>query len=335
MADMKRRDFITLVGGAAAAAWPLAARAQQVKRMPRIGILLFAQADLAVIDPFVRGLEALGYVDGKTVSLEYRDAAGSYARVAELADELVRLDPDVIFSFGGDIAPVLKKTAATVKRPRLLDIPMVVVVSNDPVEAGLVASLGRPGGNITGLTYVHDALAGKSVELLKDTVPSVSRVAILWNPNHADPEFRETQRASRALGVQLQSLEVREPGDFEGAFQALGRERPEALIVIGSRLIALQRHRIGDACAKNGLILVGVPSWLMEVGALLTYGPNVADIQRRAATYVDKILKGARPSDLPMQQPTAFELIINVDVAKKLGVTVPPTVIARADKVIE
>ena len=301
MADMKRRDFISFVGGAAATAWPLAARAQQAKRMPKVGILLFAQADLAVIDPFVRGLEALGYVDGKTVSLEYRDAAGSYARVAELADELVRLDPDVIFSFG----------------------------------AGLVASLGRPGGNITGLTYVHDALAGKSVELLKDTVPSVSRVAILWNPNHADPEFRETQRASRALGVQLQSLEVREPGDFEGAFQALGRERPEALIVIGSRLIALQRHRIGDACAKNGLILVGVPSWLMEVGALLTYGPNVADIQRRAATYVDKILKGARPGDLPMQQPTAFELIINVDVAKKLGVTVPPTVIARADKVIE
>ena len=301
MADMKRRDFISFVGGAAATAWPLAARAQQAKRMPKVGILLFAQADLAVIDPFVRGLEALGYVDGKTVSLEYRDAAGSYARVAELADELVRLDPDVIFSFG----------------------------------AGLVASLGRPGGNITGLTYVHDALAGKSVELLKDTVPSVSRVAILWNPNHADPEFRETQRASRALGVELQSLEVREPGDFEGAFQALGRERAEALIVIGSRLIWLHRQRIGDACARHGLILVGVPSWLMEIGALLTYGPNVADIQRRAATYVDKILKGARPSDLPMQQPTAFELIINVDVAKKLGVTVPPTVIARADKVIE
>ena len=295
--------------------------------MPKVGILLFAKPDLAVIDPFVRGLETLGYVDGKTVSLEYRDAEGNYERLPRLADELVRLNPDVILSFGGDLAPVIKKATSTV--------PIVVVVSNDPVEAGLVASLGRPGGNITGLTYVHDALAGKSVELLKDTVPSVSRVAILWNPNHADPEFRETQRASRALGVQLQSLEVREPGDFEGAFQALGRERPEALIVIGSRLIALQRHRIGDACAKNGLILVGVPSWLMEVGALLTYGPNVADIQRRAATYVDKILKGARPGDLPMQQPTAFELIINVDVAKKLGITVPPTVIARADKVIE
>jgi putative tryptophan/tyrosine transport system substrate-binding protein len=326
MADMKRRDFIRVVGGAAAA-WPLTARAQQPKRMPKVGILLFAQADLAGINPFLRGLEALGYVDGKTVSLEYRDAAGKYERAQQLTEELVRLNPDVIFSFGGDLAPGIKKATST--------IPIVVVVSNDPVKAGLVASLARPGGNITGLTYVHDMLAGKSVELLKDTVPSVSRVAILWNPNHADPEFRETERASGTLGVRLQSLEVREPGDFDGAFQALARERAEALIVIGSRLISLQRQRIGDACAKNGLILVGVPSWLMEIGALFTYGPNVADTQRRAATYVDKILKGARPSDLPMQQPTAFELIINVDVAKKLGITVPPTVIARADKVIE
>ena len=326
MADMKRRDFIRVVGGAAAA-WPLTGHAQQPKRMPKVGILLFAQADLAGIDPFLRGLEALGYVDGKTVSLEYRDAAGKYERAQQLTEELVRLNPDVIFSFGGDLAPGIKKATST--------IPIVVVVSNDPVKAGLVASLARPGGNITGLTYVHDMLAGKSVELLKDTVPSVSRVAILWNPNHADPEFRETERASRTLGVQLQSLEVREPGDFDGAFQALARERAEALIVIGSRLISLQRQRIGDACAKNGLILVGVPSWLMEIGALFTYGPNVTDTQRRAATYVDKILKGARPSDLPMQQPTAFELIINVDVAKKLGITVPPTVIARADKVIE
>jgi putative tryptophan/tyrosine transport system substrate-binding protein len=326
MADMKRRDFIRVVGGAAAA-WPLTGHAQQPKRMPKVGILLFAQADLAGIDPFLRGLEALGYVDGKTVSLEYRDAAGKYERAQQLTEELVRLNPDVIFSFGGDLAPGIKKATST--------IPVVVVVSNDPVEAGLVASLARPGGNITGLTYVHDMLAGKSVELLKDTVPSVSRVAILWNPNHADPEFRETERASRTLGVQLQSLEVREPGDFDGAFQALARERAEALIVIGSRLISLQRQRIGDACAKNGLILVGVPSWLMEIGALFTYGPNVADTQRRAATYVDKILKGARPSDLPMQQPTAFELIISVEVAKKLGITVPPTVIARADKVIE
>lgn len=296
-----------MISSGSLAAWPLAARAQQAKRIPRIGILLFAKADLAVIDPCIRG--------------------GNYGRFSELADELARLNSDVIFSFGGDIAPAIKKATT--------NIPIVVVVSNDPVESGLVASLARPGGNITGLTYVHDMLARKSVELLKDAVPSVSRVAILWNPNHADPEFRETQRAARALGVQLQSLEVREPPDFEGAFQALARERPDGLIVIGSRLIALQRQLIGDACAKQGLILVGVPSWLMEVGALLTYGPNVAETQRRAATYIDKILKGARPSDLPMQQPTAFELIINVAVAKKLGITVPPTVIARPDKVIE
>ena len=239
----------------------------------------------------------------------------------------MRLNPDVIFSFGGDLAPSIKQATAT--------IPIVVVVSNDPVESGLVASLARPGGNITGLTFVHDLLAGKSVELLKDTAPWVSRVAILWNPNHADPEFRETERAARTLEVQLQSLEVRQPGDFEGALQAAERGRAEALIVIGSRLIALHWRLIGDFATKNRIILVGVPSWLMGVGALLTYGPNVAEIHRRAATYVDKILKGAKPSDLPMQQPTTFELNINLTVAKGLGITVPPTVIARADRVVE
>src|SRR6266699_4728166 len=326
MADMKRRDFIRVVGGAAAA-WPLTARAQQPKRIPKVGILLFAQADLAGIDPFLRGLEALGYVDGKTVSLEYRDAAGKYERAQQLTEELVRLNPDVIFSFGGDLAPGIKKATST--------IPIVVVVSNDPVKAGLVASLARPGGNITGLTYVHDMLAGKSVELLKDTVPSVSRVAILWNPNHADPEFRETERASRTLGVQLQSLEVREPGDYDGAFQAAIRERVEALIVLSARLMALNRRRIGDFVERNRLIMVGVPSWLTENGGLLNYGPNVPELTRRSATYVDKILRGARPADLPMQQPTAFELTVNVKRAKELGITVPPTVIARADKVID
>jgi putative ABC transport system substrate-binding protein len=221
----------------------------------------------------------------------------------------------------------VKKSTAT--------IPIVVVVSNDPVESGLVTSLGRPGGNITGVTWVHDQLAGKSVELLKDTVPSVSRAAILWNPDHTDPEFRETQRAARTLAVQLQSLEVREPGDYDGAFHAMERERPEALIVLGSRLMFQNRQRIGDFAAKNRLIMVGVPSWLMEIGALLNYGPNVPELTRRAAGYVDKILKGARPADLPMQQPIAFELTISSKRAKELGINVPPTVVARADKVID
>jgi putative ABC transport system substrate-binding protein len=178
-------------------------------------------------------------------------------------------------------------------------------------------------------------LAGKSVELLREVLPQVSRVAILWNPNHADPEFRETQKAAGTIGVQLQSLEVRESKDFDLAFQAALRERAEALIVIGSRLVFLNRKGIGDFADKNRLVLVGAPSWLIDMGALLTYGPNVSDVVRRATTYIDKILKGARPSDLPMQQPTTFELVIDQKTAKKLGIVVPPTLIARADKTIE
>src|SRR5215831_18372584 len=290
---MRRRDFIALIAGAAAA-WPLATRAQQPTRIRRIGVLLFSAEDRAAINPFLNGLEALGYIDGKTVVVEYRNAAGNDQRVSDLANELVQLNPDVIFSFGGDLAPSIKKSTTT--------IPILVVVSNDPVESGLVASLARPGGNITGITQVHDMLAGKSIELLKDIVPSVSRVAVLWNPDHADPEFRETQRGSRTLGVQLQSLEVRQPDDYDGAFQAAMRGRAEALIVIGARLQSLNRHRIGDFAEKNRLILVGVPAWLIEIGALFTYGPNVPELMKRVATYVDKILRGAKPIDLPMQQ---------------------------------
>jgi putative ABC transport system substrate-binding protein len=210
-----------------------------------------------------------------------------------------------------------------------------VVVSNDPVASGLVASLARPGGNITGVTFVHDALAGKSVELLKQAAPSVSRAAILWNPNHTDPEYRETQRAADALGIHLQSLEVRGLGDFEGAFRSAIRERPEALVVAGSRLMNLHRQQIADFVTKNRLILVGTPRWLSEIGALLTYGPNTVELHRRAAGYVDKILKGAKPADLPMQQPATFELTINLKTAKALGLTIPPSLLARADQVIE
>jgi len=295
--------------------------------MRRIGVLLFARPDRAIINPLIQQLETLGYIDGKTAAIEYRDGNGMPEYIVQAADELVRLSPEVIFSFGGDIAPIIKRATAT--------IPIVVVVSNDPVASGLVPSLARPGGNITGLTQVHDTLAGKPVELLKDTVPAVSRVAILWNPEHADPEFRETDRAARSLGVQLQSLEVRRPEDLTGAFQAAERERAEAMIVVGSRLLNLNSRSIGDFAAKQRVILLGNPAWLMEIGALMSYGPDLAELHRRAATYVDKILKGARPADLPMQQPTTFVLNINMLAAKRLGITVPPTVIARADKVIE
>jgi len=324
---MRRRDLLQVTAGMGAAFSPLAVRAQQPIRVRHIGIPLYAKQDKAVINPLLQGLERLGYIDGKNVTVEYRDADGQYDRLQEIANDVVRLKPDVIFSFGGEQAPFVKNATAI--------IPIVVVVSNDPVESGLVKSLARPGGNITGLTYVHDMLAGKSVELLKEVMPEVSRVAIIWNPTHADPEFRETERASRIIGVKLQSLEVREPGDFDGAFQAAVRERAEALIVIGSRLTFLNRTRIGDFADTNHLVLVGVPSWLNEAGALLTYGPNVSDLFRRASTYIDKILKGARPSDLPMRQPTTFELVINQKTAKKLGIVVPPTLIARSDKIIE
>jgi putative tryptophan/tyrosine transport system substrate-binding protein len=323
---MRRREFMSLIGGAAMS-WPLAARAQTVSRTRRIGILLYSKQEQAFIAPFLRGLEALGYIDGKTVSLDYRDAGGKAEQLTQAASELVALNPDVIFSNGGEVAPFAQKATKT--------IPLVVVVSNDPVESGLVASLGRPGGNLTGLTYVQDQLAGKAVELLKSTVPSVSRVAFLWNPDHADPEFRETQRASRALQVKLQSLEVRQAGDYEAAFVAATHAQAEALIVNGSRLMFVNRQAIGDYVAKSRIIMVGVPSWLMDIGALLSYGPNVPELFRAAATYVDKILRGAKPADLPMQQPTRFELLVNLKTAQALGITVPPTVIALSDKVIE
>ena len=323
---MRRREFITYAG-AAAAAWPFGALAQQAKRMPRIGILLFTKEDLAVINPMLRGLEALGYVDGKTVAIEYRDAGADYERLPSVADEVVRLNPDVIFSYGGEQAPILKKATAT--------IPIVVVVSNDPVASGLVANLARPGGNITGVTYISDQLAGKAVELLKSAAPSVSRVAILWNPNHTDPEFRETSRVAPSLSVKLQSLEVREDHDFDGAFQAAMREKAEALIGLGSRLMFLHRQQIGDFAAQNRLILVGTPAWIPSVGGLFSYGANTVETNRLAAAYIDKILKGAKPADLPMQQPATFKLVFNIKSVKKLGLNVPPSLLATADEVIE
>jgi putative ABC transport system substrate-binding protein len=322
---MKRREFIAVVGGATV--WSFAVRAQQGASMRRMGVLLFAQEDLMVIRPFLEELRTLGYVEGKTLAIEYRDAEENYSRLPQLAAELVRLNPDVLFSFGGELAPFLKNVTAK--------IPIIVVVSNDPVASGLVSSLGRPGGNITGVTYVNDQLAGKTVELLKEVVPRASRVGVLWNPNHADPEFRETQRAATARDVQLLSLEVREAADFEGAFQAAIRERAEALIVVGSRIIALHRQQIADFAAKNRLILVGGPKYFLEMGGLLTYGPNVVELNRIAAGYVHKIFKGARPADLPMQQPTMFVLAINLRVAKALDLTIPPTLLATADEVIE
>jgi len=292
-----------------------------------MGILLFSAQDRMIIKPLLDELQARGYVNGQTIKIEYRDAEGSYGQLPLLAAELVSLGPDVLFGYSGELAPILKGATAS--------IPIVVVVSNDPVESGLVASLARPSGNITGLTFVYDQLAGKAIELLKEAAPSVSRVAVLWNPNHADPEFRETQRSAHALQMQLQSLEVREARDFEAAYQAAVRERIQALIVVGSRIIALHQQQIGEFAERNRIILVGNPRWLTQVGGLLSYGANVLNLTHRAASYIEKIFKGAKPSDLPFQQPTTFDLIINLKAAKALELTIPQSLLARADEIIE
>ena len=324
---MQRRDFIKVFGGAVAAGWPLTARAQQAAKAPRIGFLLLNSPQTEPIAPLLQGLQALGYEDGKTIVIEYRFAEGKPERLPDLAAELVQLKPNVIFAYGGDVAPHAKKATGS--------IPIVVMVSDDPVQSGLVASLGRPGANVTGITLVYDELAGKVLELLREAAPGMSRIAVLWNPNHADPEFRETQRAAAAEGVRLQSLEVRQPSDFEGVFNAAIAERAEGLILVSSRLLFQRRPQIAEFLAKNRLIAAGGWGNWTKDGLLLSYGPKTTELMPRIAVYVDKILKGARPADLPIERPTRFELVINLKTAKALGLTIPPTLLARADEVIE
>jgi len=246
---------------------PLGALAQQpLGKVPRLGLLLFNSPQADPIAPLLEGLQALGYVDGKTIGIEYRFAEGKAERLPDLAAELVRLNPEVIFAYGGDVAPHVKKATGS--------IPIVALVSNDPVQSGLVASVPRPGGNVTGITLVYDELAGKVIELLKEAVPAISRIAVLWNPDHADPEFRETQRAATTLGVRLQSLEVRQPADFDAAFDSATRERAEGLIIVSTRLL-LQRHqRIVEFGTKSRIIMAGNWGDWAKDGLLLTYGPD-------------------------------------------------------------
>jgi putative tryptophan/tyrosine transport system substrate-binding protein len=322
-----RRRFIAALG-ATALAMPLRAFAQQTPgKIPRIGVLLFNSPQIDPVAPLIEGLQALGYVDRKTITIEYRFAEGKSERLPALAAELVQLRPDLIFAYSGDVAPHVKKATNS--------IPIVVLVSNDPVQSGLVASVGRPGANITGVTLIYDELAGKVLELLKEAVPEISRVAVLWNPNHADPEFRETQGAAIARGVRLQSLEVQRLDDFDGAFDAAMRERAEGLIIVSTRLLLQQRQKIVEFGAKNRIIMAGNWSDWAKDGLLFTYGPNHADAMRRIAYYVDKVIRGVRPADLPMERPTRFELTINQKTAATLGIKLPGAILARADGVVE
>jgi len=327
-----RRAFIgTLAGGLLAA--PLAAEAQQAAKVARIGFLALNMAAAPHLrEAFRQGLRDLGYVEGRTVVIEYRDAEGKPERLPALAAELVALKVDVILAAGEPHALAAKQATKT--------IPIVFTVAADPVASGLVTSLARPGGNVTGLSSVGPDLVGKRLERLKQAVPGVSRVAVLWQPGAADERtekdlLKGAEVAARALGVRLQFVEARGPADIDRAFSDMTRARADALTVLGSAMFFSERRRLVDLAAKHRLPAVYTSRESVDAGGLMSYGANFADLFRRAATYVDRILKGAKPGDLPVEQPTKFELIINLKTAKALGLTIPPSLLRRADEVLQ
>lgn len=310
---------------------PLCAEAQQVGKVYRIGYLSIRPALVPQDEAFLRGLRALGYIAGQDILIEWRFFRGKVDGLRELAAELVGSKVDCIVTVGVLATRAAKEATSTV--------PIVMAnASDDPVRQGLVASLARPGGNITGFIDVSSDLTGKRLELVKAVVPWASRIAILWDPAAAAAagEFREARAAARALGVQLQSLEVRRRDDFANAFRAAGEERAEALIVAAfGGLFHSHQARIVDLAAKTRLpAIYTLPDYALA-GGLMSYAADLLDQHRRAAIYVDKILKGSKPSDLPVQQPTKFELIVNLKAARHIGVTIPPHVLAQADKVIQ
>src|SRR6266705_460524 len=302
---------------------PFTAEAQQAGKVARLGVLLFGTpATYPNLAAFVAGLRDLGYVEGRNLALEYRSAEGRPERVRELAVQGVSLKPDVIVVLGGDLVPFVKGATST--------IPVVMLTSQDPVEAGVVASFARPGGNLTGVAFVSSETAGKRLQFLKEAVPSLTRVAALWTPDHPDGEYRDTEAAARRLCIHLQSLEVRRPEDCDGAFEAATRARAEARRVVSSRFMNLNRSRVLEFVGKQRVHLVtGWGPWA-RAGSLMSYGPDLDALVRRAATHVDKILRGAKPADLPVEQPTKFELVINLKTAKALGLTIPQTLLLRA-----
>ncbi len=319
--------FVTL--GTLTATAP--AEAQQPGSVPRIGTL-GANPSPAIAhlwEAFRQGLRERGYVEGQNILIEHRSAEGKWERLPELAAELVRLRVSVIVAGGTPTIHAARKATQT--------IPIVFPVTGDPVDQGFVSTLARPGGNITGLASIAPELIGKQLQLLKEVVPKVSRVALLWNPatSSGPPQFREAEVAARALGVRLQSLTVRGPDEFEGAFLAMARERAGALLVTVDPMFLSRRTRLADLASKSRLPTVYGLREHVEAGGLMSYAANLADLFRRAAYFVDRILKGAKPADLPVEQPTKFELVINLKTAKALRLTIPPSVLIRTDHVIE
>jgi len=310
-------------------AGPLPAGAHHTGKVYRIGYLKNGGIGPNE-EAFREALRELGYVEGQNIVIEWRPAKGKLERLPELAAELVRLKVDCIVAVGLGPTGIAKRATTT--------IPIVMGnASGDPVQHGLVASLARPGGNVTGVISVSSDLAGKRLEILKETLPKVSRVAILWIPTSPSAAYhvRETEVAARKLGVQLQSLEVRSRDDLESAFRSAGKRSADALIVVSPGGMGRYRKRILDLAVKTRLPVMYTGSRWVRRGGLMSYGTNSRELRRRAATYVDKILKGAKPADLPVEQPTKFDLVINLKTAKALGLTIPPAVLLQATKVIK
>jgi putative ABC transport system substrate-binding protein len=329
-AGMQRRHFITLIGGAAA--WPLAARAQQPDRMRRVGVLMSTAEDDAEskvrIAAFLQGLAQLGWTDGRNARIDIRWPAGDYDRIRKYAAELVALPPDVVLATGATVGPLLQATR---------DVPIVFVIVSDPVGAGFVDSLARPGGNATGFTTFEYGMSGKWLELLKEIAPRVTRAAVLRDP--ASPsgtgQFGAIQSVAPSFGVELNPVNVRDPGEIERAITTFARSATGGLIVTGSALAVVHRDLIIMLAGRHKLPAVYFQRLFVTSGGLISYGPDFIDQYRQAAGYVDRILKGEKPADLPVQAPTKYELVINRKTAKTLGIEVPPMLLARADEVIE
>jgi putative ABC transport system substrate-binding protein len=326
---MRRRDLIFVLG--AVAVWPFSARAQQPGEVPRVGFLGNSTAELEanLIGPFREGLRDLGYAEGRNIVIEYRWAQGKYERFPALIAELIAQKVDVIVTAGTPATLAVKKATNSV--------PLVMVAVGDPVGTGIVESLRRPGGNITGLTSISPELDGKRLELLREVVPNVSHVAVLWNAASPLQVIAEkaTRTAADALHMKMLSLGVRSKKDIDGAFATILGQRPEALLVLADRLFLHHRQPIMDFAARHRLPGVHAYRELVEVGGLMSYGPSYADMHRRAAWYVDRILKGAKPTDLPVEGPALFELVVNLKAAKALGLALSPALIARVTEVIE
>ena len=303
--------------------------AQQAEKVPRIGILETGSPATPNFEAFRQGLRDLGYVEGQNIILEHRYAEGRFERLPDFAAELVHLKVDVLVTSGSQPVQVLKQATST--------IPIIGVILADPVETGFAASLARPGGNITGLAVQNADLSTKRLELFKEAAPEVTRIAVLWdihNPTSASA-VRATEAAARSLGLQLHLLEVQGPYDFDSAFDAAHKGRALALLQIGSLLFGAHRKTLIDLAAKSRLPATCETRAFVVEGCLMAYGPSFADMWRRAATYVDKILKGTKPGDLPMEQPMKFELVINLKTAKALGLTMPASILFQADEVIQ